>query len=226
MDDLKLVVSNNNSCVLNFVDYPILICSSLIAPSSIDNLNNDVEVLKNLQIFSPLLDEFAITQLNSDYMNDLCTLKSIVVLPINLQKLRTIFFHNRAMHNSTTYFTYTCKLSCKLNAMRKYTFADLIHEQSPLISKAFSISLSPAIANILQKDETALLQVLKLPLPLEDERESRTTQMQEREDDEDIDPPDTTATPRAKFMRDKFWNPVRPPESAKFWNPVRPPESA
>ena len=65
MDELKLVVSNNNSYALNFVDYPIPICSSLIAPSGIDNLNNDVEVWKNLQIFSPLLDEFAITQFAS-----------------------------------------------------------------------------------------------------------------------------------------------------------------
>ena len=150
MNELKLDVLDNNYCVLNLVQnertikfsaHPMPMCSPFIAPSSMDNLNKYVELWKNLQIFSPLLDEFAIAQLKSDYMND------------------------------------------------------LMHAQSPLISKAFSISLPPAIANILQKDENALLQVLKLLLPLEDERESRTTQMQEGEDDEDINPSDTTATP-------------------------------
>lgn len=78
-------------------------------------------------------------------------------------------------------------------------FANLMHAQSPLIFKAFSISLPPAIANILQKDENALLQVLKLLFLLEDERESRMTQMQEGEDDEDINPLDTTATPHTNI---------------------------
>lgn len=51
------------------------------------------------------------------------------------------------MHNSTVYFTYTFKLSCTLNAMRKCTCVNLMHAQSP-----FSISLPPVVANILQKD--------------------------------------------------------------------------
>ena len=57
-------------------------CSSLIAPSSIDNLNNAVEVWKNLQIFSPLLDEFAIARLKSDYMDEFCLITKVVYLPI------------------------------------------------------------------------------------------------------------------------------------------------
>lgn len=149
MNELKIIVSNNNASVLYFVDYPIPICSSLIAPSSIDNLNKNVKVWKNLQIVSPLLDKFAITQLKSDYINDLCNLKSIIVLPINLQKLRTIVFHNRVMHNSPIYFTYTCKLSCKLHAVRKCSLADFMHAYSLLIYKGFSISLPSAVTNIL-----------------------------------------------------------------------------
>ena len=52
MDELKLAVWDNNSCVLNLVLYeskikfsahPMPMCSPFIAPSSMDNLNKDVD---------------------------------------------------------------------------------------------------------------------------------------------------------------------------------------
>ena len=81
MDELKLAVWNNNSCVLNLVQYerevkfnthPMPMCSSLFPPSNMDNLNKNDELWKNLQIFSPLLEKFAIAQLRYDYIDELC----------------------------------------------------------------------------------------------------------------------------------------------------------
>ena len=101
-------------------------CSSLIAPSSIDNPNIDIEVWKNLQFFSPLLDEFAIARLKSDYMDEFCLIPKVVDLPIcattaSLQ-LQRFELHKR--------FTYICKTSCNNCCVRNFVLIINIYDYS------------------------------------------------------------------------------------------------
>ena len=135
VNELKLAVLDNNSCLLNLVQYerkikfsahPMPMCSSLIAPSSIDNPNIDVEVWKNLHFFSPLLDEFSIARFKSDYMDGLCLIPKVIVLPI-CATTTSLQLQRFELHKC---FTYICKTSCNNCCVRNFILIIHIYDYS------------------------------------------------------------------------------------------------
>lgn len=206
MDELKLVILDNNSCVLNLVQserkikfsaYPMPMCSPYIAPSSMDSLNKNVELWKSLHFFSPLLDEFAIARLKSDYMDECCLIPKVVCLPI-CATTASLQFQRFELHKC---FTYICKTSCNNCCVRNFILIIHIYDYSWMNNTMIFYDRCCLLTLIVQQrrsvktDDIDIYHAYTLAslLPYFQLIKSRGRLcFQEREDDEDMTPIDTT----------------------------------